>query len=78
MVLSAIPEPDPRRRKKHIALTGDVPSPVNPPSGCHFHTRCALKERRCEESYPAMPGLGDGHRAACHLAGGATFPGAAP
>lgn len=66
-LLSAIPRPDPRRRSERIHLTGDVPSPINPPAGCHFHARCPVAEARCKESYPAAHDLGDGQRAACHL-----------
>ena len=66
-LLSAIPIPDPRRRASHIPLTGDVPSPINPPKGCHFAARCSVAESRCFESYPAMVGAAGGHQAACHL-----------
>ena len=66
-LLSAIPVPDPANRKKRIYLTGDVPSPINPPSGCHFHTRCPVAEPRCKLSYPEQIDCGDGHTAACHL-----------
>ena len=66
-LLSAIPIPDPRRRASHIPLTGDVPSPINPPKGCHFAARCNVAEPRCTKSYPAMIGPAGGHQAACHL-----------
>jgi oligopeptide transport system ATP-binding protein len=66
-LLSAIPIPDPRRRARHIPLTGDVPSPINPPKGCHFAARCSVAEPRCTESYPEMVGAAGGHQAACHL-----------
>lgn len=66
-LLSAIPVPDPKRRKTRIPLQGDVPSPINPPKGCHFHERCPVAEARCREAYPALHELGEGHRAACHL-----------
>ncbi|MAE27814.1 MAG: ATP-binding cassette domain-containing protein [Planctomycetota bacterium] len=67
-LLSAIPEPNPRRRKEHIPLSGDVPSPINPPAGCHFHTRCPLAEERCRKGqYPEMVEVGVGHQTACHL-----------
>ena len=66
-LLSAIPIPDPRRRASHIPLTGDVPSPINPPKGCHFAARCRVAEPGCSESYPAMVGAAGGHQAACHL-----------
>ncbi len=73
-LLSAIPEPDPRRRRKRLVLKGDVPSPANPPSGCRFHTRCWLRERlgnpeQCVTQEPQLRVIGaDGHRAACHFA----------
>ncbi|MCH2103437.1 MAG: ATP-binding cassette domain-containing protein [Planctomycetes bacterium] len=66
-LLSAIPSPDPSKRSELIPLTGDVPSPINPPAGCHFHTRCAVAEERCRESYPESVDLGAGHSASCHL-----------
>jgi oligopeptide transport system ATP-binding protein len=66
-LLSAIPIPDPRRRASHIPLTGDVPSPINPPKGCHFAARCLVAEARCRDEYPAMRGPEGGHQAACHL-----------
>ena len=66
-LLAAIPVPDPTRKVERIPLTGDVPSPINPPPGCHFQTRCPLAEARCREAYPVMHDLGQGHHAACHL-----------
>jgi oligopeptide transport system ATP-binding protein len=71
-LLSAIPTPDPRRRKKRIVLKGDVPSPAMPPSGCRFHTRCWLRDQlgrpeRCETEDPALRDIAGGHRAACHF-----------
>lgn len=66
-LLSAIPIPDPRRRAQHIPLTGDVPSPINPPKGCHFADRCPVAEKRCHDTYPEVRDLGGGHQAACHL-----------
>jgi len=66
-LLSAIPIPNPRRRAQHIPLEGDVPSPINPPKGCHFADRCPVAEKRCHETYPEMSDLGGGHEAACHL-----------
>ncbi len=72
-LLSAVPEPDPRRRKRRLVLKGDVPSPAAPPSGCRFHTRCWLREQlgnpeRCSTEDPEFRDLGGGHRAACHFA----------
>jgi oligopeptide transport system ATP-binding protein len=74
-LLSAVPIPDPvvEGRRRRIILTGDVPSPVNPPSGCRFHTRCWLRERlgnpdRCVSEDPALRPLSTGHEVACHFA----------
>ena len=68
-LLSAIPIPDPKieRTRKRLVLTGDVPSPLNPPSGCHFHTRCRYKMDRCCTEEPVLRELGEGHVVACHL-----------
>jgi oligopeptide/dipeptide ABC transporter ATP-binding protein len=71
-LLSAIPDADPRRRKKRLVLKGDVPSPAAPPSGCRFHTRCWLREKlgnpeRCATEEPQLRELAGGHRAACHF-----------
>ena len=68
-LISAIPIPDPQveRKRERIVLTGDVPSPVNPPTGCPFHTRCPEKIDRCEQERPSLVTLGDGRQAACHL-----------
>jgi oligopeptide transport system ATP-binding protein len=67
-LLSAIPIPDPEkeRRRKRIILTGDIPSPVSPPSGCRFHTRCPVAFDRCKVEVPAFNEYEPGHRAACH------------
>ena len=67
-LLSAIPIPDPEAdvRRKRIVLTGDIPSPVNPPSGCRFHTRCPVAFDRCMTEIPAFNDYGGGHFAACH------------
>jgi oligopeptide/dipeptide ABC transporter ATP-binding protein len=72
-LLSAVPEPDPRRRKKRIVLKGDLPSPAAPPSGCRFHTRCWLREQlgdpeNCETEEPAFRTIASGHQVACHWA----------
>jgi len=66
-LLSAVPVPDPTVEKRRIILQGDVPSPINPPSGCHFHTRCPYKEKICEEEVPEFKDIGGGHWVACHL-----------
>jgi len=69
-LLSAIPIPDPQveDKRKRIILEGDVPSPANPPSGCHFRTRCRLKIDTCAEAEPEWRDMGDGHWVACHRA----------
>ena len=71
-LLSAIPNPDPRLKKKRLVLKGDIPSPAAPPSGCRFHTRCWLRERlgnpeRCVTEEPVFRDIGAGHQAACHF-----------
>lgn len=66
-LMSAIPIPDPKQRKKRIILEGDVPSPINPPTGCRFHTRCPLAFARCKTEEPEFKEYGDDHYAACHL-----------
>jgi len=67
-LLSAVPVPDPTSPRNRVILTGDVPSPMKPPSGCRFHTRCPLAFDRCRTEEPAMRPMGEGHLAACHLA----------
>ncbi len=72
-LLSAVPSPDPRVRKKRMVLEGDVPSPANPPSGCRFHTRCWLRKRldnpeNCVTDEPVFREIVPGHQVACHYA----------
>ncbi|MEE9148274.1 MAG: dipeptide ABC transporter ATP-binding protein [Candidatus Tectomicrobia bacterium] len=69
-LLSAVPIPNPKakRDKKRLILTGDVPSPVNPPPGCRFHTRCLYKEARCVAETPPLREYSPGHFSACHFA----------
>ena len=62
---AAIPDPK-GKRDTRVVLTGDVPSPVNPPSGCHFHTRCPHVMERCRVEAPALRELQPGHWASCH------------
>jgi oligopeptide/dipeptide ABC transporter ATP-binding protein len=66
-LLSAVPIPDPAIKRKKIILQGDVPSPINPPSGCHFHTRCPYAEERCRVEEPPLKEIAPGHTTACHL-----------
>ncbi len=68
-LLSAVPVPDPTVKSKRIILAGDVPSPINPPKGCHFHTRCPYVEARCKVDTPPLKEIAPGHFAACHLRG---------
>lgn len=69
-LLSAIPVADPNSNRKKIILDGEMPSPMNPPTGCRFHTRCHFKEKICERIEPQMIDLGEGHSVACHLYSG--------
>ncbi|HEY3419659.1 MAG TPA: oligopeptide/dipeptide ABC transporter ATP-binding protein [Methanomassiliicoccales archaeon] len=66
-LLSVIPVPDPEVVRNKIVLSGDVPSPANPPSGCRFHTRCRYREGICEEMEPQLIDKGGGHFVACHF-----------
>ena len=66
-LLSAVPVPDPAARRDRIILTGDVPSPISPPPGCRFHTRCPYVFDRCRTEEPLLRDVGEGQKAACHL-----------
>ncbi|MFN4293962.1 MAG: oligopeptide/dipeptide ABC transporter ATP-binding protein, partial [Thermoflexales bacterium] len=67
-LLSAIPIPDPTVKRERMILQGDVPSPVNPPSGCRFHTRCPFAVDICKTVEPPLEELKPGHMVACHVA----------
>jgi oligopeptide transport system ATP-binding protein len=66
-LLSAVPIPDPTVARKRIVLEGDVPSPIHPPGGCHFHPRCPRAQALCRTEAPALRELASGHTAACHF-----------
>ena len=66
-LLSAVPVPDPHYKSKRIILEGDIPSPVNPPKGCKFHTRCSKCMEICKNECPELKDVGNGHLVACHL-----------
>ena len=67
-LISAIPQPEVKVEKKRVILKGDVPSPVNPPSGCRFHPRCSYAIAKCKKEEPTLRDLGGGHLVACHRA----------
>jgi oligopeptide/dipeptide ABC transporter ATP-binding protein len=73
-LLEAVPVPDPTRRKRRLVLTGDVPSPINPPPGCRFHTRCPYVIARCKVDEPPLLEVASGQWVACHLRQPATIP----
>jgi oligopeptide transport system ATP-binding protein len=66
-LLSAVPIPDPTVKRKRIVLEGDVPSPIHPPGGCHFHPRCPRAQARCRSEAPALRAMSSQHQVACHF-----------
>jgi peptide/nickel transport system ATP-binding protein len=66
-LLSAVPQTDPKTKRAVIRLEGDIPSPVNPPEGCHFHPRCIHVRPECKQSYPPTTEKGESHTVRCYL-----------
>src|SRR5262249_48677350 len=66
-LLSAVPVPNPKLRREKRLLQGDVPSPINPPPGCTFHTRCPYLTERCKQEVPVLKEIAPGHGVSCHL-----------
>jgi oligopeptide transport system ATP-binding protein len=67
-LLSAVPIPDPKVKRKRIRLQGEIPSPIHPPSGCHFHTRCPIAQfPLCSSQTPPLKQSAEGHWVACHF-----------
>jgi oligopeptide/dipeptide ABC transporter ATP-binding protein len=67
-LIAAVPVPDPDRRRAHVPVPGDPPSPLDPPSGCRFHSRCPLAEPICREVTPPLQPIAEGHHVSCHVA----------
>ncbi|MNU07658.1 dipeptide transporter ATP-binding subunit [compost metagenome] len=65
--MSAVPVPNPGQKKQRIVLTGDVPNPETPPTGCAFHPRCPYAMDRCKSEAPELRTLDTGHQVSCHL-----------
>jgi oligopeptide/dipeptide ABC transporter ATP-binding protein len=66
-LLQSVPLPDPRQRAVPVPLAGEIPSPANPPRGCHFHTRCPIAQDHCRIEAPELRAVGDRHLSACHF-----------
>ena len=66
-LMAAAPVADPRLKRERLLIEGDVPSPIDPPTGCHFHTRCPLAQERCRREAPTLRPVAEGHVVSCHL-----------
>jgi peptide/nickel transport system ATP-binding protein len=75
-LLSAIPKTHPKEKRERIVLSGDVPNPANPPTGCHFHPRCRYARDICRTDAPPLRAVAPGHVAACHFADELSLTGA--
>jgi oligopeptide/dipeptide ABC transporter ATP-binding protein len=67
IILASVPLPDPKLKKKRAIITGDVPSPINPPPGCQFHPRCKYARDICQKQEPEIKEYEPGHFASCHF-----------
>ena len=67
LLLNSIPHPDPRKKKKRVLPKGEIPSPIDPPQGCRFHTRCPFMKDKCVKEEPEIRELSKGHLVKCHF-----------